>query len=590
MHALAQAWLSLQCKLISDVSQGIVILGDQLSAPLSPTASWPVGAKKNHGLSSTAQNAVSNGKGLVQNYDTDKDIIACPIIVDKKVLGVVALETRRRDTAGQQALLQMLSLGALWLTFLLDKEKASHKDRLISVIELVSTTLDQNNSVATTMKIASELATKLRCDRVSIGFKKKQKNRVTAISKTARFDRKSQVIRDLASLMDEACDQDQLISLPDNNDEKPFQIKIAHKKFLSLHGDKSICTIPMTNDSEHIGAIVFERSNQQPFNTETEELILHFGQFIGPILDLKLKNERGLLKRALSSGHSLFNHVFGSSHLKTKSGLILLILLYSFFSTVQTEYRISADARLEGSSTRAIVSPIDGYLNTAKFTAGDLIKKGDLLAKLSDKDLNLEKLKWQTKKSQVQKEYRSQLAIRDRTKAGILNAQIQQADAQIELVDKQLKNTEMISPFNGIIISGDLDHKLGSPVEKGQVLFEITPQNNYQIVLEVDETDITEIHKSQTGHLKLSAMPQEQIPFLIEKITPVSSVNDGRNFFLVEASLEMPTTQQSVKLLNRFRPGMQGVAKVNIDERKLIWIWTHKLTDWIKLWWWSWQS
>jgi hypothetical protein len=33
---------------------------------------------------------------------------------------------------------------------------------------------------------------------------------------------------------------------------------------------------------------------------------------------------------------------------------------------------------------------------------------------------------------------------------------------------------------------------------------------------------------------------------------------------------------------------MEGVAKVRIDDRHLVWIWTHALTEWLQLWLWSW--
>ena len=35
------------------------------------------------------------------------------------------------------------------------------------------------------------------------------------------------------------------------------------------------------------------------------------------------------------------------------------------------------------------------------------------------------------------------------------------------------------------------------------------------------------------------------------------------------------------------RPGMKGVGKVDIGQRKLIWIWTRSLIDWLKLALWS---
>jgi len=33
---------------------------------------------------------------------------------------------------------------------------------------------------------------------------------------------------------------------------------------------------------------------------------------------------------------------------------------------------------------------------------------------------------------------------------------------------------------------------------------------------------------------------------------------------------------------------MEGVGKIVINQRRLIWIWTHSLTDWLRLAWWKW--
>jgi hypothetical protein len=38
----------------------------------------------------------------------------------------------------------------------------------------------------------------------------------------------------------------------------------------------------------------------------------------------------------------------------------------------------------------------------------------------------------------------------------------------------------------------------------------------------------------------------------------------------------------------RLRPGMEGVGKIMIDRRRLIWIWTHELIEWISLKIWTW--
>jgi hypothetical protein len=70
------------------------------------------------------------------------------------------------------------------------------------------------------------------------------------------------------------------------------------------------------------------------------------------------------------------------------------------------------------------------------------------------------------------------------------------------------------------------------------------------------------------------------MPFAVQEITPVSTTQEGRNFFRVEANLESPSA--------RVRPGMEGIGKIVTGERKLIWIWTHSLLDWLRLAAWKW--
>ena len=149
------------------------------------------------------------------------------------------------------------------------------------------------------------------------------------------------------------------------------------------------------------------------------------------------------------------------------------------------------------------------------------------------------------------------------------------------LLDDQLAHTRVLSPFDGIVVSGDLSQSLGSPVEKGKVLFEIAPLDSYRVVLEVDERDIADVQVGQRGHLLLSAFPSEPVDVTVEKVTPVSTANEGRNFFRVEATLDQPH--------DRLRPAMEGAGKIEIDRRLLVWIWTHQVVDWVRLAVWSWM-
>ena len=159
-------------------------------------------------------------------------------------------------------------------------------------------------------------------------------------------------------------------------------------------------------------------------------------------------------------------------------------------------------------------------------------------------------------------------------------AQGDQAEAQLALIEERLARATLKAPFDAVVVTGDLSQLLGSPVEQGKLLFEVAPLDAYRVVLNVDERDIAQVTPGQRGELALSGMPSERLAFTVRQVTPVSTPQDGRNFFRVEAQLDKATL--------RLRPGMEGIGKVDAGERKLIWIWTHTLVDWVRLWTWKW--
>jgi len=222
----------------------------------------------------------------------------------------------------------------------------------------------------------------------------------------------------------------------------------------------------------------------------------------------------------------------------------------------------------------------EGYILEAPVRAGDLVHEGDLLALLDDRDLALESARYAGQLQQLDKQYREALAERDAAQARILTAMVDQVRAQHDLALDQLSRTRIEAPFDGIVVTGDLSQQLGSPVERGELLFEVAPLDEYRPVLQVDERDIDEVAVGQTGQLVFTAFPHEPIGFSIEKITPVATASEGRNSFRVEARL--------VQTPERLRPGMVGVAKVDVDRRRLLWIWTHDAVDWLRLTLWSW--
>jgi multidrug efflux pump subunit AcrA (membrane-fusion protein) len=162
----------------------------------------------------------------------------------------------------------------------------------------------------------------------------------------------------------------------------------------------------------------------------------------------------------------------------------------------------------------------------------------------------------------------------------VLNKKMLQAEAQIALLDEQIARAKIVAPFDGLVVNGDLSQSLGAPVEAGQVLFEIAPLDSYRVKVQVEERSIGQVQVGQQGELILTSMPNERHSFTVNVITPVAQAEEGANFFIVEGTLDGAA--------ERLRPGMEGFGKIQIEERKLIWIWTHELIDWARMKAWTW--
>ena len=429
------------------------------------------------------------------------------------------------------------------------------------------------------MTLVTELAAHFSCQRVSLGLRAGKHTEVQVLSHSAHFEHRSNLIRNIALAMDEAVDQDRVIVISPQG-EATSAITLAHKELAGQVGNVSICTVPFTDKGEVIGALSLERDSGMPFDTASVRQIEQILAFLAHVMVLKRRDERALLVKLLHSLSDTGARVLGPGNMRLKLWVLASLALAGFFLVAEGTWRLTAEAVIEGSVQRTVAAPIDGYISEANFRAGDVVKQGDELGALDDRDLRLERLKWSTLRQQLLRESREAMAESDLAEVNIISARIEQADAELALLDEQLARVRLISPLDGIIIQGDLSQMLGTPVARGDVLFKVAPLDDYRIVLKLDEKDIAPVVPGQTGYLVLASMPEKNFKLEIRKITALSTAQEGGNHFRVEAGL--------VDAPLALRPGMEGIGKIEIGERNLLWIWTRDLVNWLRLQTWTW--
>jgi RND family efflux transporter MFP subunit len=577
--------------MIPEVGSGVVVAGQPGKGPFAPVAFWPEGRRNAQDLAEVAERALAERHGLVVRRDTRESpdgpvrpryAVAYPIQSDDKVYGVVALDIAPRPDAELQAVLRQLQWGSAWLELLVNRQETAAangpRERLQAVLDLQASALGQERFYGAATAFVTALATRLQCDRASVGFVRRGHVRVRAVSHSAQFGRRTNLIRAIGAAMDEAADQQGTVVYPESADGPPL-IARAHEELGRQHGE-AVCSVVLTEGTRVVGVLTLERPADRPFDLRTVELCEAVGAVVGPILELRRRDDRWLLTKAIDAGRRLLGRLIGPRHIGFKLATVGAIAAAVFLAQAQGEYRVSARTVMEAAVKRAAVAPFNGYLKGAPVRAGDVVRKGQVLATLDDRELVLERLKWQSQEEQYAQQRAQALAGRNAAQIAIASAQMAQARAQMALLDEQLARTRVLAEFDGVVVTGDLSDSLGSPVERGKVLFEVAPLDAYRVVLQVDERDIADVRVDQRGQILLSAAPHTPIPFTVENITPVSTAREGRNYFRVEARLaETP---------ERLRPGLEGVGKIEVERRLLVWVWTRQVIDWLRLQLWTW--
>ena len=506
----------------------------------------------------------------------DFDIFSFPVFIESKMLGIIIIKVKSLPAAHHKTVFKAMKQGARWLR-MAGVSDIQDDNFYSSIVGLLAACFEQESYQQGLIRVVTELTREFNCERVAFSEFRQYHSQVVALSNSSSFDNRSNLMRKIADAMDEAIEQDSAIIYPDL---KTSLVQRAHQDLARKFGSGSLCSIPLVYEQKIFGAVTLLRSEENPFDRDTLDLCQQSLSLLTPFLVLKRDDEKSLFGKIGVTLKKRLSQIFGFKHLKLKLLAVAATLLLSVTILTESEFRISADAILEGKIQRVVAAPISGYLLSASARAGDTVRQGDVLANLDDSELRLELTKHGGQLQKARREYREAQSARDLVKVRVISEQIIQTRAEIDLTRQQLANIRLTAPFDGVIIEGDLSQLLGTPVERGDTLFKIAPLEGYRIILKVDESEISHVSQGQSGTLALSSLTDRNLPLTVEKITAVAKADDGANIFRVEASLD-----NAPDLL---RPGMEGVGKINAGRARMIWIWTHEIIDWLRLWIWSW--
>lgn len=584
------AWLTLLAARVARARAALLLTREAGTSTYVVSAAWPDPRRDLQYLGPVAQQALEGREGVVvapggtaPPRADGAAHVAYPLNAGGELLGAVVFDIGPGALADLQGALRQIHWGSAWLLDHFRQQTLALREaelaRSTLLNQTLATALQHARLQPSALAVANELAGRLGCDRVSVGFETAGRVEPLAMSNTASFDARSDLVRWLGEAMDEVLDLGTPVAFPAAGDDEVGAL--AHAESARRLALAAMLSVPIRHGGETLGAITLERNQGPAFSADERTLAAALGVVLGPAWALLRANERGIAGRARDLWRDTLHQLAGPAHPGLKLGGALLAGLLLVSALWHIEYRVPARTVVEGATQLAAVAPFDGFIAQGLVRAGDTVRQGQALARLDDRDLQLERSRWSADLEQLRRRHQVAQASADRAAMGVLAAQMNQTEAQLVLAEERIARATLTAPFDGIVVSGDLSQQIGSSVETGKLLFEVASLEGYRVMLEVDDRDITYLRTGQRGELVLSGLPNQRLPIAVRRLTPVAVQKDGRNLFTVEAAVT-GTPPAGI------RPGMEGVGKVEVGQRSLLWIWTHSFVDWLRLTLWNW--
>ena len=475
---------------------------------------------------------------------TDHLLVLAPLAGDQGVEAVVEIFQRPNAQPATQRgylrfLVQMCELAAEWVK---SQKLRQFSDRhsLWAQADQFSRLVHHNLDLReTAFTIANEGRRLIGCDRVSVALRKGSKCRVEAVSGQDTVERRSNAVTLLSTLATRVMKSGEALWYDGNTEDLPPQIESVLDEYVDESYTRMMAVLPLKRPETKADA-ARDPSEVDPNETKKRE------EYIGVLIIEQIETNlpRSIVDprvdlvyehccRAVANSQE-FNNLFlmpvwrtigrtawiirARALPKTIAITSLVLAILFVFMFVQVDFSVEAEGVLQPVDRHDIFVPANGIVTEMNIQDQQLVRQGDLLVKLEDPDLLIEKRRVEGQleetKDQLSNARRAQFQVglspADKIR---VSGQVQQLvlrretlKEELAIIEKKEQLLEIKSPADGqVVLQWDVEKTLlHRPVAIGQVVMtvvEIGEEKQWELELSLPERRLGHIaeYREATG-------------------------------------------------------------------------------------------
>jgi len=520
-----------------------------------------------------------------------------------EVVAAAAVVTRCRDVERARQRLGSMQLVAGYFD-LFTLRRMSEQTHLVAqrhqhVLQYASAIATAEGFASSAMNFCNELATRAGATRVALGWLKGRRVRVKALSHTEKFDKKQELVVQLERVMEECYDQDEPVRFDPAGASTP-NVTRAARQHSQTQGNIVVLSLPLRRREQTVGVLTLEFPPAQKPDDHAEAALAVASQLLAPQLYDRYQNDRLIIVKVGQSIQNVAKLAIGPRHMLAKLIILLVLGAAAFVWFYKPMYHVNASFQLQASDKRTLCAPFDGKLIEVHVRPGAIVRQDQVLAEFDTTDKREELDRWEAQaraRRIAADNFRSDPTRQSEARQA--EEEYRSAMAQVNLLKYQIEQASIRSPFDGIVWQGDLVDMKNSPKRQGDELFQVVrsePADPRRIALEAElavaERDIEEVRRvfqaqvhrrnngdGDDGRLATSSNPAVDYGLRLKRLVPASEAKEGANVYRLYADVVHGAEPHRAGLA----PGLAGEARLKIERRRLLWIWTHRLVEYLQL-------
>lgn len=565
------------------------------------------------------------GEDQAEGNPTPFLLVISPLASGKRAVGLIEIFQRPDSAPNIQRgylrfLDQMAGLVGEWLKGHTLKQVSDRQilwQQADHFARLVHDNLDLRDTAYT---IANEGRQVIECDRVSVAIKRGGHCKVIAISGQDTIENRSNIVSALNKLTSRVVAAGDPLWYDGSVEDLPPQLEEAIEDYVDLSHGRTVAVLPIRRPEKVVEGDVLSKEHVQREDLSSREIIgaLVIEQIESQLPADLLRSRADLVyehtARALANSLS-YNNLFlmpvwrtlgratwffrGSALPKTVAVLTAVAVALLAMFLIRINLDLEANGTLQPVEQKQVFAHVDGEVEKVFVDHGSVVKAGQPLVQLRNRDLEVEMATLQGQLQETNEQLSTlgmQLAagmkdaterIRTTAQSRELEVRKMSQEAQLNLLMDKHKQLLRVSPIDGIVMTWDLEKNLRlRPVVTGQVLVTVAnPNSDWELELLMPEKRMKYLDQAMKD-AEGQPLPVEYIMVTDPSITHTGkllpSAVHGRAELDPEegAVVKLRVLPDNPSELSR-RPGAEVKADVVCGKRSAAFVWFHEVVEWI---------